>query len=207
MNREPAEQVGAAPHFEIGKVEAGGYGAPHQGEISRGLGTEPAPSRHHPLERFTRRRVAPQGQGVASAFGGYKMHDQGCAGMEMPQLVRLDPVKRRQVSPLQQKIDRRRKGALAGRPFREESAGDGPGRPVGLPVPTPLRMACQAEAGNQLRGGRSAGRVGGHQAEAGHRAAVHRHVLLKHRQRPHPEGIVIVDAAVDHHEFVRLAVA
>ncbi len=73
------------------------------------------------------------------------MHQKRFPSVEMPNLIRSQPVKRREVLPFQQKVDRRRCRPRSRKPRRQSLARNHHLRPVRLPKIPALRMRFQPQ--------------------------------------------------------------
>src|SRR6187399_856996 len=99
--------------FEVAKVEAWRHRAPHQrvAGVSGYGGTEPSPSCHHVLRSLT--VLEAETEGLDCEPTRWVEHDdlERHAIVEMPQLVRSNPMQRRELTCRHQKVDARGEAA------------------------------------------------------------------------------------------------
>jgi len=128
--------------FKIRKIKSGRDRAPHQRERRRvpHPRTEPASCLHHGLEYFPRLRIAAKLNLRISPSFINNMHHQSPARVEVPHLVRAQPVKRREVLAIQQKIDGRGHRPAAPKLRRQSRLSQRQLSPVSLPIVPALRM-------------------------------------------------------------------
>jgi hypothetical protein len=100
----------AVGQLEVGELEARGDRAANEGVGRSGgeHGAEPGAGRHHDLPALPRIGIGTQGEVPPLAVGVDRRDQEGAARVEVPHLVGLDPVERRDLAGAQQVVDGRR---------------------------------------------------------------------------------------------------
>ncbi len=101
--------------FKISEFKAWGNGTADKGKgcCVWDVGTKPVSGGHVGLEDGSRGGVVPQAANLIGAIWGNAMDDQGATCMEVPQLVRLDPMEGRGLMRFQKEVNAGAKTAIA----------------------------------------------------------------------------------------------
>jgi hypothetical protein len=134
-------------HLEILKIKSRRDRASHHRKRLpiRHMGREPAPRPDHRLQDLPRGGIATEKNPRMLPLRINHMYEQRFAGIEVPNLVGPQPVKRGEVFSFQQKIDCRRSGPRSGKSRRQGRARDYDLRPVGLAKIPALRMRLKLQ--------------------------------------------------------------
>src|SRR5262245_48099638 len=154
--------LGIAPHeggairqLEVGKLEARRHRAPDQGvgRSGRDRCAEPGSRGHACLMELAGVGVGSEDEIAPGPFRRDHRHDEGTAGIEVPELVRLEAVQARDLSVAQQEVDRRRCHPRPSVPGRQGVGGNALGGAIGFAVVPTLGMRGQTEVLDPERGG------------------------------------------------------
>src|ERR1700676_2252466 len=106
---------------------------------------EPAPRPDDRLQKLSRVQIGPKKNPEIIFVGLNHVHHQRLPRVEVPDLIRPQPVKRRKVLPLQQKINRRRNRPRSTKPRRQRLPRNQNFRAISLPEIPALRMRLKLQ--------------------------------------------------------------
>ena len=148
MLRKLRHQVLPLSHLEIFKIESRRYGASHQRVRLPipNMGGKPAPRAQHCLMCLPHIRRSSQKNRRVLPTEIDHMHQKWRPLIEVPHLIRPQPVKRRKVLPLEQKVNRRRNCSRPAKTCGQRLTRDRNLRPIGLPEISAFRMRLQPQS-------------------------------------------------------------
>ena len=154
MLRILRHQLRLLRHLKILEIKSRSDRAPHDGKRLpiRHVRSKPASRPHHGLQNLSRLRIIPQLDRRILPPSGSITCTIRAARIEVPHLVRPQPVKRRKVLPLQQKVNRRRSCPCPRESRRQRLPRNHHIRPIRLPKIPALRMRPPAVAAQSNTG-------------------------------------------------------
>jgi hypothetical protein len=135
------------PHLEVLKIKPRCHSASHHRKRTpiRHMRCEPAPRPNHRLQDLSRIRIAAQKSPRIISLRLNYMHEQRLPIVEVPNLIRPQPMERREVLPAEQKIDRRGGSSRSRKTRRHRLPGNHYPRPVRLPEIPAFRMRLKLQ--------------------------------------------------------------